>query len=162
MKNYPNLTFALFFVFSTLALKLSAQDPATPVPEPDFGDYTSQTLTTKSWDALSAKNYAHVIAYAGKCIELYTQEAIKMQTGLTAPASADIASSYWALNDVGACFYIRAMAYQGMGKPEKAKVDFNKLLKQFSYAQVWDNNGWFWKPADAAKQQLKVLEFELL
>ena len=153
--------------FCAASLTLFAQDPAaasgaTMPPPPDFGDHSSQTLTSKAWNALGAKNYAHVLAYTGKCISLYLAEALAMQAGLTAPAPAETASSLWALNDVGACYYIRGMAYEGMGKSDLAKADYKKLLEKLAFAQVWDPKGWFWKPADAARQRLEVIAFDTL
>ena len=49
----------------------------------DFGDGTSETLTSKAWDALNDKNYVAAIAYAQTCIERYGDEGKKMNAGLT-------------------------------------------------------------------------------
>ncbi len=134
---------------------------AQPAPaQPDYGDYSSQTLTTKAWDALAQKQYDLVYAYTGKCIEQFSQQAADMQAGLTAPAPADTASTYWALNDVGTCLYIRAQAYEAQGKSKEALADYKELIKTYSFAQTWDPNGWYWRPADAAKQRIKVIEFD--
>ncbi len=137
----------------------SAQE-AAPAPKPDFGDYSSQTLTTKAWEAFAQKNYDLVYAYTGKCIELFSAQAAEMQASLTAPAPADTASSYWALNDVGTCLYIRAQAYEAQGKSKEALADYKKLMNDYSFAQTWDPKGWYWRPADAAKQRVKVIEFD--
>lgn len=161
----------LFCLIATSATTLNvlACDPAAngahstaSAPPPDFGDRSSQTLTTKSWDALAAKNYAHVLAFTSECINLYASKAVEMQNELSQPAPAETASQLWALNDVGACLYIRGMAYEGMGKNDSAMADYKKLLDKVSFAQVWDPQGWFWKPADAAQQRLDVLAFDIL
>ena len=144
---------------------LSAQSAtATPsdAPSPDFGDYSSETLTTKAWEALEAKNYALVEAYTGKCVEMYAAKAKEMQAGLTALAPAETASSMWALNDVGTCLYIRGQAFEAQGKNKEAIKAYQRLVDDLSYAQTWDIKGWFWPPADAAKQRVKVLAFESL
>ena len=44
----------------------------------------------------------------------------------------------------------------------EAMASYKTLLEKVSFAQCWDPNGWFWKPADAAKKQVKMLEFEVL
>jgi hypothetical protein len=61
---------------------------------------------------------------------------------------------YWALNDVGTALYIRGEALRLADKPAEAKEAFEKLVKEFFYAQTWDPQGWFWKPAEAAQQKL--------
>ena len=40
----------------------------------DFGNYTSSTLTTKAWEALSQGDHRAVELYTKKCIELYEEE----------------------------------------------------------------------------------------
>lgn len=149
-----------FFVTLVAAVLAPLAALAQETAQPDFGDYTSQVLTTKAWEALAQKNYDQVYAMTGKCIELYAAKATEMQTSLTAPAPADTAATYWALNDVGTCLYIRAQAYEAQGKSKEALADYKKLMNDYSYAQTWDPKGWFWRPADAAKQRVKVIEFD--
>lgn len=137
--------------------------PATPAEEPklDFGDYSSATLTNKAWEAQGAGDTASTIAYANKCIEMYADKAKEMQASLTAPAAKEQAFDYWALNDVGTCYFILGTAKE---KDDKAGAiaAFKTLVENYSYAQCWDTKGWFWAPADAAKGKLKTLEFEAM
>ncbi len=122
----------------------------------DFGDYSSATLATKSWDALEKKDMDAVNAYADKCIELYGKKAKEMQDSLTEYPweSKEKIFSYWALNDVGTCLYIKGETYKIAGKDAEAKDIFKKLVDEYFYAQCWDPNGWFWKPAEAAQQKI--------
>ena len=62
--------------------------------------------------------------------------------------------SYWALNDVGTCLYIKGESYKSAGKDKEAKDMFKKLVDEFFYAQCWDPSRWFWKPAEAAQQKI--------
>ena len=126
----------------------------------DFGDYTSATLTTKAWDALNAEDLEAVLTYANKCIESYAEKAKEMQASLTEYPweSKEKIFSYWALNDVGTCYFIKGMAYKNAGKNQEAKEAFNEVIDSYSFAQCWDPNGWFWKPADGAAQQLNEIE----
>jgi hypothetical protein len=41
-----------------------------------------------------------------------------------------------------------------------AKAAYLRVVKEFGYAQCWDPRGWFWKPADAARQKIVELEFD--
>lgn len=143
------------------AAETSAGETAAVSP-PDFGDHSSATLTGKAWAALETGNHQHVLAYTAKCIELYGEKALEMQASLEAPAPAEKAHDYWALNDVGTCYYIRAMSHQAEGDDSKALADFKKLKASFSFAQTWDTKGWFWQPATVASQKIKIMEFNAL
>lgn len=138
--------------------------PATPaVPAPDFGDSSSSTLTTKAWDALNGKNPGHAKVFAEKCIELYRDKALEMQKGLKAPATEqEEVFKSWALNDVGTCHFILGQALEAEGKGKEAIVPYRYLTEKLAFAQCWDAKGWFWKPADAARERVKALEFDTL
>ncbi len=129
----------------------------------DYGDRTSATLTTKAWKALESKKYGDAIAYAKKCIEMYEKQAIEMQKELKAPVSPDdkeAVAKKWALNDVGTCMFIMGQAYEKQDKGKDAAAAYKQLLEKVSYAQCWDPKGWYWKPASAAKDRIKALEFD--
>lgn len=125
----------------------------------DFGDYKSSTLASKAWEALGKNDLESVDAYVNKCLELYAEEAKKMQAALTEYPweSKEQIFSYWALNDVGTCLFIKGEAYKNAGKTKEAMTTFQQLVDEYFYAQCWDPQGWFWKPAEAAKQKLDEL-----
>jgi tetratricopeptide (TPR) repeat protein len=149
------LSFACIFLFAFCGFGQAAT-------EPDFGDYSSETLTTKAWEALNVKNYKLVLAYTKECLENYENEALAMQAKLKALAPAETAAELWALNDVGTCLFIQGQAHEGLKKLNLALQDYKKLVTKFSYAQAWDTQGWFWRVSDAAKQRISVLEFDVL
>jgi len=131
----------------------------------EFGDFRSVTLTTKAWDALNKGDIEAVLAYTNKCIELYAGEAKKMQASLddypkgqAEGGTNQAVFNYWALNDVGTCLYIQGEAFRKADMMEEAKEAFNTLIKEYSFSQSWDTKGWFWKPAEAAKEKLQVIE----
>ncbi len=125
----------------------------------DFGDYSSSFLTVKAWEALGKSDSESVKTYVNKVIELYGEQAKQMQTSLTEYPweSKEKIFSYWALNDVGTAFYILAESYKKAGKTKEAQEAYKKLVDEYFYAQCWDPNGWFWKPAEAAQQSLDEL-----
>src|SRR3989338_8552889 len=88
----------------------------------NFGDYRSETLVTKAWEALKESDIEAVLAYTNKCIELYADQAKKMQASLTAyPAGGnDQIFSYWALNDVATSLFIQGEAYRKANNKEEA------------------------------------------
>lgn len=126
----------------------------------DFGDYTSSTLTGKAWAALQSGQYDVCLTYINKCKELYEAEALKQQASLTAFAPKERGHDYWALNDVGTCYFIEAEVLGKQDKKAEQIEVLRKLSTQFSFCQCWDNKGWFWHPAEAAAAKLKQLEFD--
>ena len=123
----------------------------------DFGDMTSQTLTTNAWQALDVKDYDAVNAYVNKCIELYKGKALVMQASLTDFATKGTEFDYWALNDVSTCYFVKGMSLKEQGKLDEADDAFNMVMKDYSYGQCWDPKGWFWKPAEGARDQIKLI-----
>ncbi|MCX5681168.1 MAG: tetratricopeptide repeat protein, partial [Candidatus Omnitrophica bacterium] len=130
----------------------------------DVGDTSSQALMTKAWAASDKNDLDSVLKYTNKCIELYGAKAREMQASLTEypwgegdKENREKIFSYWALNDVGTCLFIQGEAYRKAGKLAEAKVAFQTLLKEYSFAQCWDTQGWFWKPAESAEEKLQEM-----
>ena len=137
----------------------NAEQAAAPVYS--FGDFKSETLAAKGWQALADKNLDAVLVYTNKCIELYAAEAAKMQAGLKDYPSGESQQvfAYWALNDVATCLYIQGEAYRQAKQLDKAKAAFERIIKEFSYGQTYDpSNKAFWKPVDAAKDKISMME----
>src|SRR3989338_3180712 len=103
----------------------------------DFGDYRSVTLASKAWAALEKSDIEGVLAYTNKCIELYGEQAKKMQAGLkdyvlmdpNNPASKDAVFANWALNDVATSLFIQGEAYRRAKMNDEAKEVYQKLIK---------------------------------
>lgn len=129
----------------------------------NFGDHKSSTLTGKAWGALGGQKYDDALGYIAKCIDLYGAEAKKMQESLKAYPATDPKEEtfkYWALNDVGTCLFIKGEVLLKKGDKKGALEAFKTLAKDYKYAQCWDEKGWFWKPAEAAKKKVVELEFD--
>jgi hypothetical protein len=164
------ITIALLMALPAIRAEEAAPVPASPsapaapvAPAPDFGDFSSETLTTKAWDAYNAKNFANAKAYAQKCADQFKDKAVEMQKALTAPATVkEEVFKSWALNDVGTCYFILGQSLEAEGKGKEALGAYKFLVDHLSFAQCWDAKGWFWKPADTARERVKVLEFEAL
>lgn len=157
MKRQKMLSYAAIALASGLLVAPGAH------AQLDYGDYSSATLTSKAWSELGSQNYESALAYIATCLEKYAGEATTMQASLTdfAPTTPpEAASKYWALNDVGACLFIKGEVLMKKGDKAGAKEAFTRLNNEFGFAQCWDTKGWFWKPAEAAKQKLVELEFD--
>jgi len=121
----------------------------------DFGDYTSSQLIQKAWSALAADDLDAVKVYVGKTLELYGGKAKEMEASLSdyVTGSSDKIFKYWALNDVGTGLFILGQAYQNAGNREEAIKAYDRVIKEFTYAQCWNPCGKFWKPAEAAVEK---------
>lgn len=128
----------------------------------DFGDYSSSTLVAKAWKALQANDLKGVQAYVGETLKLYAATAKQMQSGLKDyPTGTNDSHSaifqYWALNDVGTAVFVLGQAYQNSGDKTNAIINYKLVISDYLYAQCWDPQGWFWKPADAAQTAINNL-----
>lgn len=145
----------VLMLFGIAAQPLAAESDAVAA---DYGDYASVTLQVKSWEALGDRRFDDVLTYTAKCLELYEEEARKMQASLSERPSSDVVNDYWALNDVGTCYFIRGEALTKLKRNEEALAAFKTLKDDLYYAQAWDPRGWHWTPADAAYTKIAMLE----
>ena len=127
----------------------------------NFGNYRSETLAVKAWEALEKGDLDAVLAYTNKNIELYSKQAKNMQQGLEGyvEGSEKEIFSKWALNDIATSYFIQGEAYRKASKLEEAKAAYKTVIEEYSYGQTWDPK-WkgFWKPAEAAKEKLAMLD----
>ena len=136
-----------------------ADEPAEEVL--DYVDHTSVTLQVKAWEALGEGKYANAVKFTEKCAELYEEEARKMQASLSAKPSSDVVNEYWALNDVGTCYFIRGEALTKLRREAEAIAAFKVVRDELYYSQAWDPKGWHWAPADAAYPKIEMLEAKM-
>lgn len=120
----------------------------------DYKDYTSETLTIKAWESLDKSDYKGVELYCRKVIKLYSDKANKMQTQLNDFAENCFIPYYWALNDVGTCYFILGEAYRKQNDSVKANEAYRIVVNRYKFAQCWDPHGWYWKVAKASEENL--------
>ncbi|MBP6342680.1 MAG: tetratricopeptide repeat protein [Candidatus Omnitrophica bacterium] len=134
----------------------------SPVPAGayEFGDFRSATLVGKAWSALGSGDIEAVLAYTNKCLELYGEQARAMQKDLKEFVVGEPKEVHakWALNDVATSLYIQGEAYRKANMKDEAKEAYKSIVDNYGFGQTWDPKGWFWKPADAAKEKLAMLE----
>ena len=149
----------MLLVFTLLVSSFGMVHPST-VWALNFGDYRSETLAGKAWAALAENNIEAVLAYTNKCIELYGAKAKEMQNSLKdyASGSNDKIFSFWALNDVATSLFIQGEVYRKADMKDEAKQAYTKIIDEYSFGQTWDPKGWFWKPAEAAKEKIAMIE----
>ena len=148
-----------------IILALMALVSGVGAAPPEFGDFSSSTLTAKAWQAMDRREYADAVVFAKKCVELYGKQAAETQRAQSAPVPGnqkEEVARQWALNDAGTCLFILGQAYERLDKSTEALIAYRKLLAEMSFAHSWDTRGWFWMPADTAKMRVKMLEYDAL
>lgn len=122
----------------------------------DYEDYTSKTLTGKSWQALKDKDFKGVELYAKKSVYLYEKKArqMKSQRERFAKGNKEIYKE-WALNDVATCYYMLGEIYLQQGKDAQARQMYKKAT-DLGFALCWDPRGWFWKVAEVAQDRIDL------
>ena len=134
----------------------------TSFAEVDYGDCSSSTLTKKAWDSMNAGKFSDAASYIKMCKVKYEKTALEQQATLSDFAPQEKAHDYWALNDVGICYYIEAQILEKQGRKTELISVLKTLSTKFKYCQCWDEQGWFWHPAETAGSKLKQLEFDAL
>lgn len=125
--------------------------------EYDFGDDKSGTLTVKAWEALNHKDEKGTILFTERCIELHSTEAKKQAKSLTAYLETSNVNMYQQMNDVGTCYFIKGEFFK-YKKDWQAAIDaYQTLIDEYPFAQYWDPRGWYWKPAEIAKDEIRKI-----
>lgn len=134
-------------------VKRPEQSPVgqTAAPKYDLTDTSHWNLTVSAWEALAAKDYEGVLLYAGKCVELYGDEARTMAASMKSFSGIGHEDDYVLVNDVATSHYIMGESYMRQEKPQEAIAEFEHIISNYPYAQCWDPKGWFWKVAEISK-----------
>ena len=155
MKKFLLPLLLVLLVIGCSATRVSDQSIEAAAENLDYGDYSSQTLVGKAWEAFGKKNYPELFAYTGKVIEMYGEEGKRMNAELTDFEPPETASKKWALNDVGTSLWMRANAYVDLKMFPEPVGTYELLANDYNYSQCWDPKGWFWQPAKGAAARAK-------
>ena len=125
-------------------------------------------LTSAAWKAFNAGNYSEAIATAWKVIDEFGEVAGRKQADLekrqaptppkriTTQGEKQKIFDRGLLNDAATCWFIIGFSHEKLNHIAEARNAFLKAA-EYTYARAWDPRGWFWSPAEAAKNHLKVL-----
>jgi len=122
---------------------------------------SSAALTTKAWQALDGKNFDAAVAAADVVINTFGDAALKIQAATTAaPTTNEGKFALGPLNDVGTAYFIKGSALEQLGKKQEAVAAYKMVVEKLPMAYCYDPKGWFWQPANAAREKLEKLEFD--
>ena len=145
------LLLAAVNIFQPLVKDLSAEEGSLVI--------SSAELIDKAWAAHGRRDIDATFRYTQQVIDHYKDKANKDQAGLRSmPKSKDEIEDVRALNDVATAYFIQAESYLRQDKPKEAKELLELVVNKYSFAQAWDQRGWFWSIKTAAEQTIKKIE----
>lgn len=130
-----------------------------------------------AWKNYNAGDYAAAIRFADGCIDNFHLQAQRDQEALIAHhepeppigavSDADKRKIFarGILNDTAGAYFVKAESAKALAKRggpkfrefrEAARVAYEST-KKLTYARIWDPQGWFWSPSDAAGDRLVEL-----
>jgi beta-glucuronidase len=120
---------------------------------------SSGELIVKAWEVHGRRDIEATFKYTQECIDLYKDEADRLQASLKAlPRSKEEIEQVAVLNDVATAYFIQAESLMRQEKLEEAKKIFKIIIDKYPYAQAWDQRGWYWQIAEAAASSIKKIE----
>jgi len=120
----------------------------------------SEHMTLRAWQAFIDERHTEALAYTRECITRWSDEARRMNDAMTGYADSREAATLWALNDVGTCYFIMAETYAKLGMYPEATRAHETLARDFEYSQCWDPKGWYWRPAEVAREKLDDYRYQ--
>jgi hypothetical protein len=142
-----------YWSVSDAARRLSGDLRGSAAPASGSAD----TFKKKTFEAYKNGQYAAAIVQADKCIGLYRESALVQQKQLTKYPEDKQIPRYWALNDVGTCYYLAGLSALALKDRAKAGGYFQTIKRDLFYASYWDPNGWYLKITDLIADKEKEM-----
>jgi Domain of unknown function (DUF4034) len=107
----------------------------------------------RGWELLAAGDQAATLEFAEKSLAALRADADKEASTMPGFAVAGKEWDFPKVNAAGTLSYIRALALQRSGKRTEWLEALSGVCQAYPFCQAWDPQGWFWKPAQAAKKE---------
>ena len=164
MKTKTNLLVAILVGLVSFQVLAQTNKPSLSNPTNSL----NEKVITAAWEALTAGKNEAAITNANLWINGFHVQATQLQEKLqkekadlpTGAVSDDVKKKILengVLNNVAACYFIKGEAANNLGRTEDARKAYTEA-KKLTFARVWDPQGWFWSPADAAGDKLSALK----
>jgi beta-glucuronidase len=119
----------------------------------------SSELVRLAWEASSESDIKKVNKIVARCLELYEDEAKRLQAELNTFPKLSEADKYAVLNDVGTCLFIQAELLMNTGQTELAIEAFQNVINEYPLAQSWDpSRGSYWSIAEKSRASINKLQ----
>ena len=164
MKTKTNLLVAILVGLVSFQVLAQTNKPNASNPTNSL----NEKVITAVWEALTDGKYETAITNANQWINGFHGQATQRQEKLqkekadfpTGAVSDEVKTKILengVLNNVAACYFIKGEASDKLGRTEDARKAYTEA-KKLTFARVWDPQGWFWSPADAAGDKLSALK----
>jgi len=163
MNTKKNLLVAILVGLVSFQVLAQTNKPSASNPT----NALNEKVITAAWEALTGGKNEAAITNANQYIAGFHVQATQLEEKLqkekadlpTGAVSDDVKNKIMengVLNNVAACYFIKGDAAEKLGRIEDARNAYTEA-KKLTYARVWDPQGWFWSPADAAGEKLNAL-----
>ncbi|MDP6523333.1 MAG: glycosyl hydrolase [Kiritimatiellia bacterium] len=115
-------------------------------------------VTGKAWEATEEKNWDEVVKLAERSEREWGAQAKKTNDGLSSYPKGEAAKQYANLNELATITMLKGDALVKKGDKDGALAAYYKLVSDYEYGQCWDNKGWWWQPATAARDKITQLQ----
>ncbi len=125
-----------------------------------------EKLTFAAWELYQGERYQLAIAATARCENEFGTEAESLEKRLASlplPPTGKVTEEQktaifqnGVLNDVATCIWIDGRSQAALHETDKAKKALATTSK-YVHARTWDARGWFWSPAEDAKDRLEDL-----
>ena len=167
MKTKKNLLVAILVSLISFQVLAQTNKPNPPNPSNPTNSLNEKAISA-AWEALTSGKYEAAITNANVWIDGFHGQATQLQEKLqkekadlpTGAVSVDVKEKILengVLNNVAACYFIKGDAAEKLGRIEDARKAYTEA-KKLTCARVWDPQGWFWSPAEAAGDKLNALK----
>lgn len=125
-----------------------------------------EKLTFAAWELYQGERYQLAIAATARCENEFGPEAESLERSLASsplPPTGKVTEEQktaifqnGVLNDVATCLWIDGRSQAALHETDKAKKALTTTSK-YVHARTWDARGWFWSPAEDARDRLHDL-----
>jgi len=123
------------------------------------GQMSSGEFLKKAWEFSGKNDLAGLIKLVDDCLAIYGEKAAEQQASLSDFPMRGKENEVSVLNDIGTMEFVKAEALMNNGKTDEAVAEFQKIIKEFSYAQAWDpSRGAFWSIKDKSQASIDVIQ----
>ena len=111
-------------------------------------------VTSKVWQASGKKQWDQVVTLVDGAEKRWGAGARKTNKTLSAYPQGEAGKKYGVLNEMATMTFLKGEALRKKGDSAGALKAYRKVLTDYEYGQCWDNKGWWWQPASAAKDAI--------
>ncbi|MBF0593448.1 MAG: tetratricopeptide repeat protein [Candidatus Omnitrophica bacterium] len=154
---FHHLSIAIFVILC--AFGVSRPSSAFAAVEQDPYAVSLEDLLKMSWAASNHGDYEELERITKAILAQHEQEAMAQSTSLSAFPSRDKVDDFRIMNNVATALFVHAESLMHRGLKEEAIAAFERLIKDYPYAQSWDaSRGAFWSIAEKSKISICVIK----